>query len=124
MSPVLNQPSLVKTLLRFFRLVVIPAHHVWTTHFDLAIFRDSYVNVRNRLADSAHTIVFDLARRYDRRSLSQPVTLHDRNARTDVDVRQILRQRRASRHQNSHPSAKSSFPLRKHQLRRDRVFEA
>ncbi len=81
---------------RLFRLVVITAHHIWTTHFDLAVFGDANLDIRNRFADSADAIVFDPARGDDRRSLSQSVTLDDRDARADVDVRQLFRQRGAA----------------------------
>ena len=81
---------------RLFGLVVIAAHHVWTTHFDLAVFRNADFNVRNRRADCADAIVFDAAGGDDRRRFRQSVTLNDRNARADVDVRQIFRQRSAA----------------------------
>src|SRR5262249_42552362 len=50
---------------RFLRLVVITAHHVWTTHFDLSVFRDANVDVGNGLTNSTDAIVLDPARRDD-----------------------------------------------------------
>src|ERR1041384_7506426 len=108
---------------RFFRLVVVTAHHVWTTHFNLAVFRNANLDVRNHLANRSRTHIVDTASRDHWGSFRQPVTLHDRNSRAEINVRKILRQSRTTRHQQSHLAAKRALPLRKYELRSDRVFE-
>src|ERR1051325_3163869 len=108
---------------RFFGLVVIAAHHVWTTHLDLAVFSDANVDIRNRFANRADAIVVYSARGDDGRRLSQSITLDDWNTRTDVDVREIFRQRSATRNQQPHAPAERALPFRKHQLQSDPMFE-
>src|SRR6185503_8372371 len=70
------EPSITREhRLRRFRLVVIPAHHVWTTNLDLAVFRNANVDIRNRRADRSHTVVFNSTGSNHRRRLCQTVTL-------------------------------------------------
>src|SRR4029079_6098547 len=95
----------------FFRLVVVTAHHVWTTHFDLAVFGDADLNVRNCLADSSRTDLIDTAGRDHGRSFGQTVTLNDRNTRAKIDVSQLFSQRCAARYQEPHLSTKRALPL-------------
>src|ERR1051325_2059380 len=96
---------------RLVRLVVITAHHVWTTHFDLAVFGNANVDVRNCFTNRADAIVFDPARGDDGRRLSQAITLDNRNAGADVDVRKFLWQSSATGNQQSQASAKRALPL-------------
>src|SRR6185503_20376204 len=106
---------------RLVRLVVITAHDVWTTHFDLAVAGNPYVHMRDRPANRTDTKVVHETRRDHWRRFGQTVTLNDRNAGADVDVDEIIGERGAARNQQPNASAKRRMPLRENQPHGNRM---
>src|ERR1044072_5353220 len=90
------KPTVLEHSSRRLRLPVITAHHIWTTHENLAVFGDLELDALERNSHRPNVIIPRPVCR-DNARLRRTITLQDRYARREIRVRQRWRERRTAR---------------------------
>src|SRR5215211_327260 len=104
------EPTILQHCGRRFRLTVVTAHHIRTTHKDLAVISNLDLDTLERYSHRSDAIVVRPVCRDDAR-LGRSITLQDRNTGGQERIRQRRRERRAAGNEVSQTPAHALAPL-------------
>src|SRR5687768_10757472 len=118
--------SVIKTfavddLCRFFRLVVIAEHHIFSADQYFVLFTYLHFDTVKRFTNGADLVIVGTVSADDA-GLGHSVALQDRNSRSPERIRQFLGKRRAARNKEPQFTAYPRAPFRINQPARERVF--